>query len=449
MNARLLTPFILLGLILAGCASPSEKAPPASVDDTDPIQREVGAVSTPAGNATTTVDTPLLLSVATGPDAPITAFKWRIPEGAIVKWRPIASIPDFVIEQIIFDMVPVIPNGTAAPSEYALLTFRLDGEAQLATTRIAVPSEGQRINGVTTTNSSLKPSLTPGYLFMSAGSLEEGDEIGLVFVAKSDTPGALGLLLSPRTSRPANDEQAPETAVQLLKGRSPVALTPTGKGAGFQFASYVSNRFSYPPTLSYTEWKSGAISVMDQLPRVPENLATARSVTIDANYDAPGFSRMFGSFNAFMFLPLVPLFEDPCAPIGKYEYQVNLHGTTVNHRSIFAEGALWRAYPVAGWAFASAIGDGSGNSRATMSMQVVDTCGIEFMFYNKLDLGSTLEPLLGVPAATGGSAASGLVGSIPPYVYANSLFVMEDGVHVEYVGWGEAYQALVDSMAAP
>jgi hypothetical protein len=412
---------VLFAAVLAGCSGGTPPAQPQETGPADPLGSQVGAeVIQPSANATLGGDTPFLLSATAGPAGDLTAFRWTVPEGAILEWRPFQQDPSFVVEMLAFEMVPVLGEGVAL-EEFAILVYSLaDGEAVLASSHVGTPMAGRQGVPPTVSEFSVTPALEPGFLQVSAGSLQAGDDLAFVLVGRSAAPGPFGLLLSPLSTMPEPADSPPGTADDLLRNRTAVSLAAAGTGAGFQAASYLNVNVFFGPFLTHYEVASAAVQVEDALPRPAEPVVGARRAVISSSFDGPGFSQA-------TILTLQLSLAPACPAAGTYEAAASLHGTEAGHRGVIAPAILLGV--VVGLPIMVAVGEGEGPSSASLSMTQANACMFDITFFDALDLGATLAQLVGVPALVGGSSAAGLLGDIPPsfLVEARGDLVLFDG----------------------
>jgi hypothetical protein len=441
------TPLAILGTLLlaalAGCADNGAKdSPTTDQAPTDELEKQVGA--TPSnltkGAAVLSLDTPFLLSAEAGPDAPVSAFLWKIPKGGIIEYQPIPDFPDFVIKELVFGMVPVFPDGNASLDEFSLLVFRLGSDAELAAAYVGVPMQGVFSDVLTSSDLSSRPELGPTWLYLGAGSLEEGDTLAFVFAAKAEKAMPVGLLLSPQSKDP--DASPAADADELLGNRTAVSLPLAGSGAGFQYAAYLNFNLIFLTSIIHQEFMTDTITVEDRVRGPAEPLATVRDATVSASYDGAGFSTSVAEEFVFSFLV-------PCAAAGKFDIELDAHGTVVSERNLILETPAASAYLVTGLPLAFATGEGSGSSSSSLDFQLGSGCGLEIGVLEQMDLGATLGQLTGVPAATGGAAFSGLVGNIPPVMFARGgdLFIGNGRSMTQVAGMGHVLDPVEEARA--
>lgn len=412
-KALLMTCLVALALV-AGCVEETDPNAAAPEAPTDPVSQEVGAATLVKAfspqNTTLAKDTPFLMPASAGPDTPLTAFRWRIPEGAIQTITPIPDFPDFTYDLIILEMVPVTP-GNATIDEFSVLAVNLEDEAYLTSTYIGVP-----INQTFTyayldeTVSEYTPELQSLYLRIYADDLDAGDELGLILAGKAAAAAPFGFLAVPLDYEPDYDEDPAETTADLLDGRTAVTLEPVGSGAGLQLALYLNLNLVFATAIYHIEATTPSIQVIDATRAPTEPVATARQSVIGAEYPLAGHTEAWAYYWAF------PLLTPNCVSVGTYDIQMDIHGTVIDHRNVIAENPVTQGFEslVTGSPLAFVTGEGAGSSTTSFDIDVASSCGLELLLVEQFDLGATLQDLFGVPALTGGAAFSGIAGNLPP-----------------------------------
>lgn len=411
-NALLLTALFCLAT-MAGCVEDNDPNAVAPEVPDDPVSKEVGAETLvkafSAENTTLSPNTPFLMPANAGPDMPLTAFRWRIPEGVIQKVTPIPQIPDFNYDAIFLEMVPVIP-GNATIDEFAILAVNLQDEAYITSRYVGVPQSGTMTSSlVDEQDLSYEPELDSLFFRVYADDLDAGDEIGFILAGRTDTATPFGMLVAPMTEEPDYDEGPADTTAELLDGRIAVTLEATGTGAGLQVALYLNQNLVFATFVYNIEVMTPAIQVEDRQRAPTEPLATVRDTTLRAEYPTRGHTEAYATYFAF------GLLTPNCVAAGTYSIQMDLHGTVIDHGSLIAEvpntGAtgLLLGSPIA---FATA--EGAGAATTTFDIEVASSCGLELLIVNQFDLGATLQDLFGIPALVGGGAFAGLLGNLPP-----------------------------------
>ncbi len=411
----------LLTATLAGCADDKDATTQSQNDPaptTDSLEQELGAVpsSLLSQAGVLDVNTPFLLSAKAGPDSPISAFLWTIPDGAIIKSTPYQGFNDYEVNGVVFGMVPIFPEANVTLEDFGLLIFRIGRDADLAYGDVGTAITGTQSDLLTSGPISLQGTLGARWITVDAGSLKAGDKLAFVFAAKSAKAGSVGLLFSPQAVEPKDNQEPATTASQLVGGRTVASLPMSGSGVGFQYASYVNFNLMFLTFIMHQELMTDSIQVDDRTRTPTEPAATVRDATISANFASGGFS--IGSAVQFIYGLLTP-----CQANGKFDINIDLHGTTVEHRNLIIGTPVYLPTTLlTGWGFAFAIGEGSGSASTSLDFQVASTCGLEIEVVEQLSLGATLENLTGTASATGGSAFTGLIGNIPP-----SMMHAQDG----------------------
>lgn len=433
---KLVIPLLVVAM-LAGCAdeepaSAEEPAPTAA-----PLAEELdGKVVTATTNATLDASTPFVLRGAAGPDKPVHAFEWTIPEDAIVEWRPIPQFSDFVIELLVFDMAPVVPNGTEI-TEFAFLTYRLDEQAFLGSSYI---DTGRTIvqGGLAGGTNTYTPSLSPTLMTIGAGGLEAGDKLGFVLIAEAAEATPVHLVMAPLDERPDNF-QPPADADDVLEGRTAVELPLTGSGDGFQHAMYLNLNFFFGTAIIAIEEFTDDITVEDRTERPAEPVATVRDATVSASFPDDGFTRSVAIYFG----------SDPAAA-GTFDISMDLHGLSDDFAGLILETpcavlicpptSLLTGTPLM---FATAEGSGAASTRFDFDLAAVSD--FEFMLTEQVDVGETMETLFGIPAATGAAAFRGLLGDVPPamlWTEGDDAYLYSGGVLQRYAGLAPTIDAI-------
>ncbi|MEK6974864.1 MAG: hypothetical protein AABY18_00815 [Candidatus Thermoplasmatota archaeon] len=445
---------LLLAAALAGCTSEDPKTDSTEVAD-DPVSNQLSEdVGTPVvapssvDGASLSVNTPFVLPATTGPDAPLTAFEWRIPDGAILEYQPYEDF-DYTVEEIVFEVVPIFPDGNGSLDEFAILAVNFeDGNAYISSAYLGIEASGSMTGPLGSSTLTSDPELEPLRLSLWADSLEEGDRIGFVLMGRSAEPGTFGLLISPWAEPPEDDDDIADDAAELLQGRTPVTLEPIGTGVGFQVALYDSININFLTAIYHIEIRTEAATVEDRLgtPRL-EPILTARDMTVSATFPGRGHSEAISYYFA------TDLLVPTCTSVVQYDIGTDLHGTAVQHRSVDLEipAASLPTGLVTGSPILFAVGEGDGAATTSAEMQIATACGFEFLIFEQFDLGATLKDLTGTPAATGGAAYAGLVGNIPPMASnVDGDLVIRDGLHMQRLaglGWLADPQSFLDSQA--
>ncbi|MHB1260893.1 MAG: hypothetical protein ACYC2H_04175 [Thermoplasmatota archaeon] len=416
---------LLLALLVAGCATPEPAAPVA----VDPVAELLGVENLAPANATTGLDTPILLSAQAGPDAPLTAFVWTVPEGAIREYEPIPGF-DYTVEEVTLDLVPV--SDDLELDEYAILVYSLGRTANSMGGIVATPTSGYAgdLLGRTPVETPTQ-RLESQLLHLSADGLDEGDQVAFVIAARSDEARPFGLLVAVADEE---TEDPSEDAADLLDERLAIPLEASGHGSGFQFALYLQFNLVFPPTASTFELRTPAIQVTDGLPDLAEPAVVARDRVVEAQFPTGGHTE------AVVFALAAPLLTGACPEAGTFAIESDLHGTTTSlHNLLLGSGPtiLATGLPIY-------IGTASGPGQATTRLEIrkVAACGIDLMEVFQMDLGATLEELTGVPAKDNTFVFEGLAGDIPPaWAAGGDLVLAPMGIPLRLLG---AAQGLPD-----
>lgn len=386
-------------LLLAGCSGPSPKTAevrPAALPGLE-------GLAVPADNATVTTDTALLLQVASGPDAPLTAYRWPVPAGSFVPLHGSGR------DALRFAVVPVGADGLDL-QEYALVAVGLGRAVGFLGGDLAVPVSGSA--GTMLSQAPVDEPATPlagMVLTFEPGDLQEGDGIGVAFAARSAAPHAFGLLVAPVLD--GGDPDPPHDATALLRGRQALALEPSGRGAGFQLAHYLQAKVFLPTVANMAlELRTAAVQVEDAVQGPAEPFATAQDRTLSARFPGRGASY------ATAFAVQSAVVAGGCPWAGTYEVSTDLHGTTLDSRSILA-GAGPTLLPF-GLPFVVALGAGDGDAATSLHLRHAAACTDAATLLFQLDLGATPGDLFGAEMEGMAAGYPGLAGNVPPSALA-------------------------------
>ncbi|MEA3166588.1 MAG: hypothetical protein QOJ26_1460 [Thermoplasmata archaeon] len=410
MTRPFLLMLLLVAALFAGCASTDAPAPVV----VDPVAQVLGSDHLAAANATVDLATPFLLSAQAGPDAPLTAFIWTVPEGAVIEYEP---FPGFSFEMIVLDVVPVGIDGLAL-DEYAILAYSLGRTATAVGGALATPTSGFSgdLLGTTPEETAAEP-LAPQLFFMAGEGLEEGDQIAFVVAARSAEARPFGLLMAVVDE---DTEDPSEDAAELLDGRLAVPLEANGRGAGFQYAMYLQLNLFFPPGFNEVYVvQTKAIQVTDDLPNLAEPVASARDRTVEATFPSAGHTE------AIVVALASPTLVVACPQAGTFSIESDLHGTTTTFQNLLAGSGP--AVLATGLPIYVGTGAGPGPSTTSLRLTEVSACGVDLIEVAQLDLGATLDELTGVPGQSYGFAFEGLTGNLPPALADHGDLVLSAG----------------------
>lgn len=403
-----LPPLLVLLLLLAGCSSPPPspaEAPAAPALDPALQQALAGSVQNATDATALTAETPLLLQVSSGPDAPLAAYRWPLPEGSVV------DLDGSSADVLRFAVAPVGAEGVDL-QEHALLAFGLGRTVRLLGGVAATPLSGSMgtLLGQAPFEEPAAP-LEPRILTLAPHDLQEGEGIGFVFAGRSATPRSFGLLVAPVLDGGAEAEP-PADATELLRGRQAVALAPSGLGSGLQVADYVQAK-AFLPTMHDLafEVRTPAVSVEDAVPAGGEPAATAQDRTVSAAFGGRGFSQ------AMAIAVQSGVVAGGCPWAGTYEVAADLHGTAATHRNVLAgagPGILPFGLP---WMTAAGAGDGGASMR--LHLRHAAACTHTVTLFSQLDLGATPGDLFGAELAGEAWAFEAALGDLPPVLAAD------------------------------
>lgn len=392
---------MLLVVALAGCQD--SKAPPA--DDpgatTKGRAQQIAAVGNVSLadpiNGTVELDErrPILLVADTGPEGPITMFEYIVPANASIPH------PFFDDERaVVLEVLPIITQEVDR-WQWTIVAIAND------TTDIVAQSffeSGTVASGLATYSEPQATMVATDSYFLPLFGLAEGTRLLFLLGGQTDEPSQLGLLFAIRQSYPEGEDSPATTAEALTGGRSAAALDGTVVGSRFQSALFL--RLNILAAFG-AEVRLGPVEVEDALPVPMLTAATVADTTMRTYFDSPGYSEAFGIYLGAM-------------AQGTWETDVDLHGTTLQARSVIAEhflvpGAFIAEVTLVGLPVFLAAGEGTSGSDSEFHVVVANANYVEIVLYNQVDLGVSLSELTGNAIAEGASTFLGAAGSVPPF----------------------------------
>jgi hypothetical protein len=270
------------------------------------------------------------------------------------------------------------------------------------------PQQGVRTANVTESHPlQQSANLAPRVVRVSSPGLAAGDIVAFVLAARSPDAAPFGLLLQPGPDG-SRASEVNATARDALAGRAPATLQPVGFGAGFRIALYSLANIAFatnlagPPVVMHEEIASPEVLVEDRQRQPFEPFSSVRDTTLSAGFPSGGYTEFAVSY--------VVAGVVPCPMAGTFSIQLELHGTTLEHTGEL----LPEPYGLAlGSATAAAFAEGPGPSAGRMEFAIAHACQFELLVFRQLDLGVTVEDLVGVPLAPSWVADSGLIGDFP------------------------------------
>lgn len=325
-----------------------------------------------------------------GPDAPLTAAWFTVPEGAVHPW---AHNEDFDSD---YDVVAVeaafVFDRAVTPDAVAVLGFRHeDGMLAPSLVSIATPGMLEYSGGLLMDGSSdaWAPELAPAFYHLAFDDdVDAGERIGLVVGVRAAEDAVGEFLFRVRgagESDFADDEEPEDDALAFAKaGAAAMPLAVSGTGAGIFAAERLefSGGLLLPMDVVY---QTGDVTVEGGRSPADGPVTTGRHSILRAADPAPeGWglgSVVYATDNG----------------LGSWSGLVEM-------REIVAERAndvaavppgLFTAFEVA-----SAVAEGSGPARTELVVDVDGTPNSETLMLLQLGIGATVESLLGEPAAT-------------------------------------------------
>lgn len=379
--------------VFAGCINPNDPdVQAAAEEDVDELLAQFQAQLSPAG----TKDDWFLLSAKAGPDAPLTAAWWTIPQGAIVEsetWEDEAFI--------VLEVAHLLPDGRDAPLDaWTLRGFAKDeGELMPWFGASAVPVDGELAFNLAEQPFDEPIHRGPYLLHVWADDLEAGDRLAFVFGALAADEMDVGLAFRVLSKDPGFDDDASEDAEAFLRetgGRRPVALVASGTGAGFLEAVYLEwNGLGFFPY--HARLQTSTVDVTGGVSPDMRPVAAVRDQTFSTAYEGDaGWSTataMYYAENAY----------------GEWSMASDLHGTPLEGggalvQTTFGVGGILTGFPVA-----FGMAEGAGGALSTLRIESTVAGQYEMLLFTQSSLGATLDSLLGTPSASGAYATRGLL----------------------------------------
>ncbi len=338
-----------------------------------------------------------LFSSKTRPESALTGFTWQIPEAAIKPWGSTGSF-----QVLSFEIFPVVPVGSDTElDEWTFLLYHIqDGQAHLILEALAPTVNMTNQLAVLPTQSTQSPPMEAVHVQTIGSDIEAGDEIAIVVGARSAQEDEFGFLV-----RSGTGESLPEEPDDFVGDDPVLSLPPTGTGQGMQIAMYLN--IHALAVIGLEAWTE-AVDVSDRLFVDTRPIATARDVTIASSFDGDGWtigSGFYMGYNAQ----------------GTWELESSFQGHELDARSLimqhWARGTVLLAEAIAfGLPVYFAVADGTGGTSAEFELLVTNANYFESLVFIQVDLGATLESLVGVPSQTLVGALTGLLGDVPPAV---------------------------------
>lgn len=403
---------VLLALVplllapLAGCLTPPEAA--------DAAAAALQADAASARNAT--VEDWYALDATAGPEAPLVGFWWTVPKGAVVpvEWWDDGGKP--VMTTVLEVALLGAEGEEPALRELALVAFEKQDGALRPVSEAVFATYSVRAGGGEADVE--EPDVAPFFMHLGLDDLEEGDAVGFALAARADatTPFRLAFRALPKEPYGADEEPAGD-AEEFLKaraGRAPLPLAAAGAGDGFQLALYLElgGLFMLGSMEIWTDavHREGAIDP-DLRP-----VAARREETFSADFAGPGYSSAFGYYAA-------------ANAVGEWAAKADLHGETVDAGGPLVRTAAFDPWFLTGFPIYAAVGEGETGAASALTLDVT-TASLpwEALVFVQLDLGETLDALLGETGETGSFAAEGILARNALTARADDLLLLsKDG----------------------
>lgn len=387
---------VLLTAPLTGCLSGQQR--PENVSETDPSDpASASGFETRPIDGTPPTGNWSLLEVSASPDATLGGATLTVPEGAKVRHPTFGPFGGAVLE-----VVPLVPEADRdAVESWGVFAFpSLDEDSPSVS---GVVSTTYRIRNRTTPvlqeEETVEPTIQPARL--RALGVDEGDDLPIVLAAKTSRPVDLGVALRFLDRWPTEpltedvDEMVEEVAAQGTVPELPVI----GTGEGFQVGLYLDfNSYGAFGTEAWTD----SVQVQYELPVDPRPVASDRNLRLDYR---------FASEQGWGLGSAVEVSEIEATD---WSISADVHGTTVE-----ADGATVNAHYassglVTGFPVYAAMGEGPSGTTSTMEMTGAGTGLLQVLLASHIDLGATLQELIGEASPSITQTYDGLVADGDP-----------------------------------
>lgn len=413
---------LVLSLALAGClgapaapapdegapeVSPAADAPRQAPDASPAPPRSAPAASAAAKGAAPDAASASwhVLDATAGPDAALTAAWWTMPARALVTDD---FFPDE--ETLVLEAALLAPEGGAPDlTEWAVFTFHeRKGTLALVHEIVATPvawSGMMALNPVDQVSGIDPPA--PFLIDFSGNGVEAGDRVAFVVAARSPEPAPVRFAFRALAVDEGVENRASEDAASFVKARgadAPGALAAAGTASGFQAAQYLEVNAVLLLPYSYVA-TSGPVEVVGGASPDARPAAAARDLTTTIRFPGSGWTHAYA----------IHFGGDG---VGQWTAAADAHGTQVSGggpsvRAWNAFGANLATSMLVGLPSLGAIGEGEGESSTTFHVEgaSVSAGTAEMIVHAQVDLGATLDALLGTPSDTGAHAGGGLLSS--------------------------------------
>ena len=408
---------LVLAAALAGCL----EAPAAGRD-----AGEEAAALAGASNATAPGAEWHVLPVRAGPDTPLAAFWWTVPSWAVV--------PDEVFAFTGQDWTTVV-------LEVALLGPEEDLEKVQAWALFAMVDGEDGLHPVAEVHAMPYHSLEHGlqgaeareeetfrdpfHLRIGPDVVSANETVGLVVAARAEAPVDLRLAFRALSKDPGWDKDPAKDAdafVAAREGRPPVPLAQVGGGAGLQTALFLELQGLSLLPHGYEMWTDAVLRDGGASPDA-RPLGAVRDQTLSASYASPeGYGSSFGAYFA-------------SHAVGEWSAEADVRGEALSVGGPIATGpATFPAMLLLGFPYHAAVGEGNGTSASSFHVDTValSAGGLELLLFLQVDLGATLQTLLGKDAMTFTGHYGGLLGE-----RAMGAAAWADGRHVVLAAPGQ------------
>lgn len=386
-------------MLTAGCIGMGgEQVDPASTEQPDAQDETLDELfenATTDPDRNTTVDDWFAVDAESGPDAPLTAFQWTVPEGAVLD----IEFFDEQHDTVVLEVVPHLPDD-ASLTEWAMLAFHEGDDGQELRSALASVTVEQRSSiAVLEEEDTQEAELESSYLFLGVDEVDAGDTVTFVTTARTEQPADLGVAFRPLPVIPASLTDPAEDPGELRaqEATSPIELTARANATGFQPAFYfegnVNGAFGFEAWTEHVDVERGA-------PADTRPMASVRDLTLSATFESAsgwglGSAYHFGSSGA-----------------ETWSTSADVHGTTLEqNRHIVQAGAVPGGFAtnlLTGFPVYFVIGDGEGGTDVQVDIEGAHVNEQEFLGVFQVDIGASLTELTGEAGATEAETFDGL-----------------------------------------
>ncbi len=380
------------------------------------------------------------------PDGALAGFQWTIPAGSF------HADPDYPNETWMTLEIAALKDDD---TEWAVLVYAIHGNTATPVAEHIVTQRSVRtlLTPALAFDDIRAPSGDAAFLRLTGTDWfgdtihTEGDTLGFVLAARGNGPTEVFFRVLDHA--PLWYEDANATADQLhadlTAGGPPATPVLTGTGQGFHHAAYeeanwgvVSAPFVWgasAPGIIGAKSSTKDVQLRENLPTELHPAGPARDLTLASDYfAAEGWARTRAGYISEQGNGMWSL-----SARGRGDYQEQ--GTYTS--AAFPYGAFVLGYPNF-----ELMGSGAGLSSADFDLFVVDTQSWSYIVFERLELGATLDQLIGADTGEVVSRTLGLAEWAPDLAedyadwgaqYATNLVEEAQDLAEDYADWGAQY----------